>query len=87
MEANMSLTITIPDDLVEGIKKITEEGGFESNEEFISAAIEQKLLEIKKDKFYRLTDDIRGGFEKKGYTVKQIIDEIERRRHEDHHSS
>lgn len=83
----MSLTITIPDDLLEGIKKITEEGGFESTEEFISAAIEQKLLEIKKDKFYRLTDEIRKGLEKKGYTVKHIIDEIERLRFEDHHSS
>lgn len=85
-EVNMSLTITLPDDLVEGIKKIAEEGGFESTEEFISAAIEQKLLEMKKDKFYHLTDDIRVGVEEQGYTVKQIIDEIERRRHEDHHS-
>jgi Arc/MetJ-type ribon-helix-helix transcriptional regulator len=83
----MSLTITIPDDLIEGIKKVTEEGGFENTEEFVSAAIEQKLLEIKKDKFYRLTDDIRAGLEKKGYTIKQIIDEIEKYRHEDHHRS
>lgn len=83
----MSLTITIPDDLMEGIKKITEESGFESPEEFISTAIEQKILEIKKDKFYRLTNEIREGIEKRGYTVKQMIDEIEKRRHEDHHSS
>ena len=82
----MSLTITIQDDLVEKIKKIAEEGGFENAEEFISAAIEQKLLEIKKEKFYHLTDDIRAGIEKQGYTVTQIIDEIERLRYEDHHS-
>ena len=81
----MSLIITIQDDLVEKIKKIAEEGGFENAEEFISAAIEQKLLEIKKEKFYHLTDDIRAGIEKQGYTVTQIIDEIERLRHEDHH--
>lgn len=82
----MSLTITIQDDLVEKIRKIAEEGGFENAEEFISAAIEQKLLEIKKEKFYRITDDIRAGIEKQGYAVTQIIDEIERLRHEDHHS-
>ena len=82
----MSLTITIQDDLVEKIKKIAEEGGFENAEEFVSAAIEQKLLEIKKEKFYRITDDVRAGIEKQGYTVTQIIDEIERLRYEDHHS-
>jgi len=81
----MSVTVTIPDELIKGIKKAAEEGGFESTEAFVSAAIEQKLLEIKKDKFYRLTDDIRVGLEMKGYSIKQIIDEIEKNRYEDHH--
>jgi len=81
----MILTITLPDDLVEGIKKVTQEGGFKSTDEFISAAIEQKLLEMKKDKFYHLTDEIRDGLEKKGYTISHILDEIEKQRHEDHH--
>jgi metal-responsive CopG/Arc/MetJ family transcriptional regulator len=81
----MSLTITIPEELLEGIIKFTEEGGFKSPEEFISIAIEQKLLEIKKDKFYRITDEIREGIEERGYSIKQVIDEIEKQRHEDHH--
>jgi metal-responsive CopG/Arc/MetJ family transcriptional regulator len=82
----MAITITIPEDLVKGIKKIIDEGGFQSPEEFIAAAIEQKLLEMQKEKFYHLTDEIRQGIEKKGYTVKQVIEEIEKLRHEDHHS-
>jgi metal-responsive CopG/Arc/MetJ family transcriptional regulator len=82
----MAITITIPEDLVKGINKIIDEGGFQSPEEFIAAAIEQKLLELQKEKFYQLTDEIRQGIEKKGYTVKQVIEEIEKLRHEDHHS-
>ena len=67
----MSLTITIPEEIVDGIIKITEEGGFKSPEEFISIAIEQKLLEIKKDKFYRITDEIREGIEERGYSIRR----------------
>lgn len=83
----MAVAITIPEDLFKGINKIIEEGGFKSPEEFISAAIEQKLLELQKEQFYHLTDEIRHGIEKKGYTVRQVIEEIEKLRHEDHHSS
>ena len=82
----MAVAVTIPEDLVKGIAKIIDEGGFQTPEEFIAAAIEQKLLELQKEKFYHLTDEIRQGIEKKGYTVKQVIEEIEKLRYEDHHS-
>ncbi len=82
----MAITVTIPEDLVKRINKIIDEAGFQNPEEFIAAAIEQKLLELKKEKFYHLTDEIRQGIEKKGYTVKQVIEEIEKLRYEDHHS-
>lgn len=68
----MSLTITIPDDLMKKVVTIIDECGFLSAEDFVSAAIEQKLLEFKKDKFYRLTDEIREGIEGRGYTVKEV---------------
>ena len=82
----MAVTVIIPEDLVKGIAKIIDEGGFQTPEEFIATAIEQKLLELQKEKFYHLTDEIRQGIEKKGYTVKQVIEEIEKLRYEDHHS-
>jgi len=82
----MAITVTIPEDLVKRINKIIDEGGFQTPEEFIAAAIEQKLLELKKEKFYHLTDEIRQGIEEKGYTVRQVIKELEKLRHEDHHS-
>jgi metal-responsive CopG/Arc/MetJ family transcriptional regulator len=82
----MAITVTIPEDLVKRINKIIDEAGFQTPEEFIAAAIEQKLLELKKEKFYHLTDEIRQGIEKKGYTVRQVIEEIEKLRYEDHHS-
>jgi metal-responsive CopG/Arc/MetJ family transcriptional regulator len=82
----MAITVTIPEDLVKGIARIIDEGGFQTPEEFIAVAIEQKLLELQKEKFYHLTDEIRQGIEKKGYTVKQVIEEIEKLRYEDHHS-
>jgi len=83
---NMAVTVIIPEDLVKGIAKIIDEGGFQTPEEFIATAIEQKLLELQKEKFYHLTDEIRQGIEKKGYTVKQVIEDIEKLRYEDHHS-
>jgi metal-responsive CopG/Arc/MetJ family transcriptional regulator len=82
----MAITITIPEALVNGINKIIDEGGFQSPEEFVATAIEQKLLELQKEKFYQITDEIRQGIERKGYTVKQVIEDIEKLRHEDHHS-
>lgn len=82
----MAITITIPEALVKGINKIIDEGGFQSPEEFVATAIEQKLLELQKEKFYQITDEIRQGIERKGYTVKQVIEDIEKLRHEDHHS-
>jgi len=82
----MAVTVIIPEDLVKGIAKIIDEGGFQTPEEFIATAIEQKLLELQKEKFYHLTDEIRQGIEKKGYTVKQVIEDIEKLRYEDHHS-
>jgi hypothetical protein len=82
----MAVKVTIPEDLVKGIAKIIDDGVFQTPEEFITAAIEQKLLELQKEKLYHLPDDIRQGIEKKGYTVKQVIEEIEKLRYDDHHS-
>lgn len=82
----MAVTVKIEEDQIEEIKKVVDECGFHSTEEFISSAIEQKLIELQREKFYHLTDRIREGIGKKGYTVKQAVEEIEKMRHEDHHS-
>ena len=79
----MSLTITIQDDLVEKIKRLLKKADLKMQKSLFLLLL-SKIIRNKK-KFYHLTDDIRAGIEKQGYTVTQIIDEIERLRHEDHH--
>ena len=80
-----SHTVHIPEDLVQDIEKVIADGAFESTADFVASAVEQKLLDLQRDEFYGLTDGIRQGLQERGHTIRQILDEIERLRHEDHH--
>lgn len=80
-----SHTVCIPDEFVQDIEKVIAEGAFENAEEFVTSAIEQRLLDLRRDEFYYLTEGIRQGLQERGYTIRQLLDEIERLRHEDHH--
>ena len=80
-----SHAIHIPEKFVQDIEKVITDGTFKNAEEFVASAVEQKLLDLQGYEFDHLTEGIRQGLLERGYTIRQVLDEIERLRHEDHH--
>ncbi len=58
------------------IKKAAEEFGFATKEEFISQAIKEKVLELKKMKFFEISERIRKGLLKKGVKPEKLLREL-----------
>lgn len=65
-------TIILPKE----IEKATKEFGFASKEEFISQAIREKILELKKIKFFSISEKIREGLLKKGINPEKLLREF-----------
>jgi len=60
------------------IKMVMDEFGFDSENEFVEEAVSEKILELKKQIFFNITDQIAIGLRSKGVSAKQILDEFER---------
>ncbi len=58
------------------IAEMAEEFGFSSKNEFISQAIKEKILELKKMKFFAISERIRKGLLKKGIKPKEFLKEF-----------
>lgn len=80
-----SYVVHIPQEIFQEVEQVTADGAFVGPEEFVTSAVQQKLLDIRRYEFYDLTDGIRQGLQKRGTTIQQTLDEIERSRHEDRH--
>ena len=60
------------------IKMVIDEFGFDSENEFVEEAVSEKILELKKQIFFNITDQIATSLRSKGVSAKQILDEFER---------
>lgn len=58
------------------ISQAVKEFGFSSKEEFISQAIKEKVLELKKMKFFTISEKIRKGLLKKGVKPEKLLEEF-----------
>jgi hypothetical protein len=58
------------------VKQATKEFGFASPKEFISEAIKEKILELKKMKFFIISEKIRKGLLKKGIKPEKLLKEF-----------
>ena len=68
--------------MIRDIKPLLPILGFENEEEFAKDAIEEKVLNIRKELFFSITNDIKLALKKKGIKIEQIIDEFEKYREE-----
>ena len=59
------------------IKMVADEFGYNSEEEFVEEAVNEKILELKKQVFFSITDQIAAALRSKGITVKQMLEEFE----------
>jgi AraC-like DNA-binding protein len=55
------------------IQEIIREFGFSSEKEFISQAVKEKLMELKKLRFFLISEKIRKGLEKKGIKPEELL--------------
>jgi len=55
------------------IQEIIREFGFSSEKEFISQAVKEKLMELKKLRFFLISEKIRKGLEKKGIKPDELL--------------
>lgn len=58
------------------IKKTVREFGYLDEEKFIREAIEKRLMELKKLRFFAISEKIRKGLEKKGIKPEDVLKEI-----------
>jgi hypothetical protein len=76
--AVMKKKITFSEKTEKDIKMVMDEFGFESEKEFVEEAISEKILELKKQIFLNITDQIATGLRSKGISAKDLLDEFER---------
>jgi AraC-like DNA-binding protein len=55
------------------IQEIIREFGFSDEKEFISQAVKEKLMELKKLRFFLISEKIRKGLEKKGIKPEELL--------------
>ncbi|MBS1262951.1 MAG: hypothetical protein MAG715_00116 [Methanonatronarchaeales archaeon] len=67
------------DDLERAAEEVAEEWGFSSVEEFVNEAVENRILEFRRCRFFEGTDRIREGLEKKGFTERELLRDFETR--------
>ena len=74
------MEIHISKELELEIKKIALALKFRTTEEFIKKAIREKILEIKKKRFFEISERIRVNLEKQGIAEEEILSDFEEKR-------
>lgn len=73
----MEHKITLSEETEKDIKMIVDEFGFDSEEQFVEEAVAEKILELKKQIFFNITDQVGAALRSKGITAKQMLKEFE----------
>jgi hypothetical protein len=75
----MEAKIKFDNELAEELNKIVVELGFDGNSEFIEEAVRDKMLELKREKFFKISDKVALGLEKNKVIPKEILEDFNRR--------
>ncbi len=70
-------TLRIPDDLTLEVNTIVQDFGFQNKEEFVQEAIRDKVLELRKLRFFSITDKIATNLKKKKISEREILQHFE----------
>lgn len=71
----METKIKLPDEL----NRIISELGFNGNSEFIEEAVKDKILELKRQRFFQISDKVGSGLKNNKISSKEILDNFDRR--------
>ena len=70
-------TLRIPDDLTLEVNNIVQDFGFQNKEEFVQEAIRDKVLELRKLRFFSITDKVAANLKKKKISEQEILKHFE----------
>ncbi|OGY43513.1 MAG: hypothetical protein A2729_01420 [Candidatus Buchananbacteria bacterium RIFCSPHIGHO2_01_FULL_39_14] len=70
-------TLRIPDDLTLEVNNIVQDFGFQNKEEFVQEAIRDKVLELRKLRFFSITDKVAANLKKKNISEREILKHFE----------
>ena len=75
-----TVNVSISNDLEEGLDNVMSKFGFKSKQDFIIAATRDKILELKKQIFFDLSNEVAIGLKKRRVTEKEILGDFEKTR-------
>lgn len=76
----MEHKITFSEKTEKDIKMIVDKFGFDSEEEFVEEAVVEKIMELKKQIFLNITDQVGAALRSRRITMKQMLEEFEEAR-------
>lgn len=79
--------VSISDTMAGELEGILKELGYSSTEEFAKDALEEKMLDLKRRKFFASTDRIREALESKGIQISEALAAFEKFRNENYNCS
>ena len=71
-------TIELPSELLADVERIAQESGFASRDDFVRWALEDKLRELRRERFYQITDRAKQGLAERGNTAEEVLEDFER---------
>ena len=75
-----SVTISISEELEEGLDSVISKFGFQSKQDFIISATRDKILELEKQIFFDISNEVAAGLKKHGFKDQEILEEFEKTR-------
>lgn len=79
--------VSISDTMAGELEGILKELGYSSTEEFALDALEEKMLDLKRRKFFASTDRIREALESQGIQISEALAAFEKFRNENYNRS
>lgn len=67
------LEVTVLAESKKNFREVIESFGYESEDEFLKEAVEDKILELKKKSFFEISDRVKDALIKKGILEKDIL--------------
>ncbi|MBI2043769.1 hypothetical protein HYT24_00190 [Candidatus Pacearchaeota archaeon] len=76
----METIIKIPKELETDLRRFVHELGFSGDSEFVEEAVKDKVLELKRKEFFKVSDKIAQALNGKGINHREMLEDFEKSR-------
>lgn len=74
------MTTQIPQKIEKEVKTFVDEYEYKNQHEFIKEAILEKIAKLKQETFFEISNRVKKGLKKRGFTEKKILADFESKR-------